>query len=93
MTDAPPPTRQFLKVQFRPGDRRLYTYHNDGEPLGAGAQVKVPDRSGDGWTRVTVVEAFSEAPTFATKPILGLADDPSVPRGPAESLLDGLDDQ
>lgn len=80
MIGAPPAAdRQFLTVQFRPGDRRTYTYHNDGPAVGAGAQVKVPDRFGDGFTLVMVVEAFVPAPTFATKAILGLADEPPVP--------------
>lgn len=25
--------RQYVAVKFRPGDKRSYTYHNDGEPV------------------------------------------------------------
>lgn len=46
--------RQFVACKFRPGDRRSYTYHWDGEPLAPGDEVKVPDKSGDGWSRVIV---------------------------------------
>lgn len=65
--------RQYIRVKFKWGDRE-YTYHNDGPPVAAGQEVRVPDRSGDGWTRVTVTEIGVEPPTkFATKAILGLA--------------------
>jgi hypothetical protein len=63
-------SRQFVAVEFRSGGRK-YTYHNDGDPVAAGALVKVPDRSGDGWQRATVVTAFADPPAFATKAILG----------------------
>jgi hypothetical protein len=64
-------SRQYVAVHFRPGDKRTYTYHWDGEPVACGDQVKVPDRSGDGWSRVTVAEISWQEPKFATKPILG----------------------
>jgi hypothetical protein len=72
---APPATmrRQFLACKFRPSDTRTYTYHWDGEPIEAGAEVKVPDRSGDGWRRVTVHEISWDAPPYPTKAILGRA--------------------
>lgn len=70
MTEA---ARQFLVCKFRPGDKRGYTYHHDGEPIEVGAEVKVPDRSGDGWMRATVHEISWEAPEYATKSILGRA--------------------
>lgn len=63
-------SRQFVAVEFRSGGRK-YTYHNDGPPVAAGALVKVPDRSGDGWQRGVVVTAFADKPAFATKAILG----------------------
>ena len=106
MENQAPAHRQYLAVRFRPGDRRTYTYHNDGPPLGAGQEVRVPDRSGDGWTRATVVEAFTAAPTFATKAILGLVEADADAQeatnlllsaagaaGLYGSLFDGLDDQ
>lgn len=93
MPESPPAERQFIAVQFRSGDKRTYTYHNDGPPVGAGQQVKVPDRSGDGRTRATVVEIGVPAPTkFATKGILGLIETDQTPEA-AQSFLDGLDDQ
>ena len=79
MTDETPEHRQFLRCSFRPGDKRAYTYHNDGPPVGAGQQVKLPDRSGDGWTRGTVVDIGVDRPEFPTKAILGLAPDQDEP--------------
>jgi hypothetical protein len=64
-------SRQFAACKFRPDDRRTYTYHWDGEPLAPGDEVKVADRSGDGWTRVTVSTVTHRPPSFDTKPILG----------------------
>lgn len=44
--------RQFVKVKFRPRDAKSYTYHWDElSPLALGDEVRVPDRSGDGWSR------------------------------------------
>jgi hypothetical protein len=86
------PKRQFVAVKFKTWDKRTYTYHNDGEPVAPGDQVKIKDRGGDGWSRVTVVEVTDEAPAFATKPILGLAplDEPK----PADGLFpDGIAEQ
>lgn len=70
--------RQYVAVKFRTDEARSYTYHNDGEPVGAGQQVKVPSRGAqpgsDDWKRATVVEIGVPAPTkFETKGILGLA--------------------
>lgn len=70
-------TRQFVAVKFRPADRRSYTYHWDGEPLVPGDEVRVPDRSGDGWMRAKVEEVLWKAPAFATKAIIGRADEPA----------------
>lgn len=70
--------RQYVAVKFRTEDKRSYTYHNDGEPVGAGQQVKIPARghppeSGE-WSRATVVEIGVPKPDkFETKGILGLA--------------------
>lgn len=65
-------SRQFVACKFRETDTRSYTYHNDGEPVAVGDIVKVADRDGDGWKRVQVVDLSDEAPSFPTKPILGL---------------------
>lgn len=48
--------RQFVKCVFRPGDSRSYTYLNEGDPVASGDWVKVPDKSGEGWKKVQVVE-------------------------------------
>jgi uncharacterized membrane protein len=65
-------SRQFVACKFRSSDTRTYTYHNDGVPVAVGDQVKVADRSGDGWKRVEVAEIDVPEPTrFETKPILG----------------------
>lgn len=75
MSETPPADRQYVAVKYKTEDARSYTFHNDGDPVGAGQQVKLPDRSGNGWVRGTVVEAFVDKPKFPTKPILGLVDD------------------
>jgi len=66
--------RQYVACRFRPTDRRAFTYHNDGEPVSVGDVVKVPDRSGDGWQRVTVSAIMDAKPDFETKGIIGKAD-------------------
>lgn len=66
--------RQYVQVEFNPGDRRSYTYHNDGDLLAIGDEVRVPDNRSDGWKRVIVVGVAGPKPTsFETKAILGLA--------------------
>lgn len=64
--------RQFVKCVFRPGDSRSYTYLNEGDPVASGDWVKVPDKSGEGWKKVQVVEVSTFEPPFACKPILGI---------------------
>jgi len=84
--------RQFVRCKFRSSDARAWTYHYDGpEELFAGAVVKVPDRSGDGWQRATVAEINAPRPTeFETKAILGLVDDTdgAIASGLAEKRAD-----
>ena len=67
--------RQYIAVKFRPTDRKSFTYHYDNgatAPLAVGDEVQVPDKSGDGWKRVTVAAVDQPKPTmFATKPITG----------------------
>lgn len=70
--------RQYAAVEFKPGGRP-YTYHFDGPELFPGDRVKVADREGDGWQRVTVVTVTTERPPFETKPILGRVEDVSAP--------------
>jgi hypothetical protein len=64
--------RQFIACQFKPGQGRAYTYHNDGEPVAIGDRVRIEKRDG-GEQVVTVSEIWDREPGFATKPILGLA--------------------
>ena len=63
--------RQYVACKFRPDDRRSYTYHNDGEPVAAGDQVKIPGREEDSWQRVHVVSVSDDEPSFPTKAIIG----------------------
>jgi hypothetical protein len=62
-----PDNRQYIACQFA-NSGRTYTYHNDGEPLAVGDQVKVETRNGR--QVVDVVELVAEPPRFETKPIL-----------------------
>ncbi len=72
--------RQFVACAFRRDDVRLYTYHWDGEPpLVPGDEVKVADKSGDGWRRVYVREVHFNRPAFETKPVLGIAEPDEEP--------------
>jgi hypothetical protein len=64
--------RQFVACQFKPGEGRAYTYHNDGEPVAPGDRVIIENRSG-GQQTVHVASIWDDEPPFATKPILGLA--------------------
>ena len=71
--DAPELTRrQFVAVTFKPGDRRSYTYVNDGDPVEVGDRVVVDSQKGR--STVTVVGISDEEPPFACKPIVGRAD-------------------
>lgn len=65
-------SKVYVACKFRPEDSRSYTYEWEGEPLNKGDFVKVPDRSGDGWKRVTVDSVSEKAPPFPCKPILGI---------------------
>lgn len=71
--------RQFVACAFRATDTRTYTYHNDGPPVVPGDEVKVADKSGDGWRRVYVREVWCPKPAFETKPILGIAEPDEEP--------------
>jgi hypothetical protein len=54
----------YVACKFRPEDSRSYTYTWDGDPLAIGDVVKVEDRSGDGWKRVTVASITDQPPPF-----------------------------
>jgi hypothetical protein len=69
---------QYVACKFRDYDTRTYTYHWDGEPFAAGDIVRIEDRDGDGWKRVTVVSVSDQKPAFSTKPILGPFIEPEV---------------
>jgi hypothetical protein len=78
--------RQFVAVKFRSSDARSYTYHNDGDPVACGDIVKIADRHDDGWNRATVHEISHIAPSFETKPIMGILMDE-----PPKDLIEGCD--
>lgn len=61
--------RRYVAVRFKPQDSRTYTYHFDGEQLGAGDQVVVSTNRGP--ATVTVVSVSDEKPSFETRPIIG----------------------
>ena len=63
--------RQYVGVILGTGTR-VYTYHNDGDPVAEGDEVRVPTFRGEGWTAVRVVEIIDEAPRFSTRAIQGL---------------------
>jgi hypothetical protein len=75
---------QYAACKFRPEDSRAYTYEWDGEPLRSGDIVKVADKRGDGWKRVTVVSVTAEAPPYDCKQVLGLYNPDVEPDAPAE---------
>jgi len=64
---------QFIAVSLAAG-KRTYTYHNDGEPVQIGDKVKLPaPRGEDGWIP-GIVEAVVSAPSFGTKPVIGIIE-------------------
>lgn len=83
-----PPSRQYIGIKFRPQDRRVYTYHNDGEPCEVGEIVKIATR--EGWQRVEVVAVNLEKPPFDTKPIAGKLPPPEL-KSQYEGPTDGAD--
>jgi hypothetical protein len=83
---------QFCACSFKSGDKRLYTYQNDGPEVFPGDRVKVPDNRSDGWKAVTVVSVTDEEPPFACKPILGRVEDVPAPAEPDDlDILDAAD--
>lgn len=76
--------RQYLSIAFRPGGK-TYVYHNDGDAMLPGDEVKVPDPRGEpgDWLRAHVVEILINKPDLATKAIVGrlpIADAANEPR-------------
>ena len=74
----------YVQCKFRPNDARTYTYAWDGEPLNKGDIVRVPDKIGTGWQRVTVESISDEAPPYKCKQILGLFNPDVEPNPTAE---------
>lgn len=60
---------QYVAVQFKPGEGRAYTYHNDGEPVAIGDKVVVSTNRGA--ANATVVGLSDDPPPFVTKAIIG----------------------
>lgn len=84
---------QYVQCKFRREDTRSYTYAYDGAvELAIDDEVKVPDRSGDGWKRVYVTAITDEAPSFPCKPILGKVEPEPVEPAAAPSLDLGDDE-
>lgn len=73
----------YVQCKFRPNDGRTYTYSWEGEPLNKGDIVRVPDKLGTGWQRVTVDSVGHEAPAYKCKAILGLYNPDVEPDKPA----------
>lgn len=81
----------YVACKFRPEDTRTYTYEYSGDDLVCGDEVKVPDKSGEGWQRVYVVDITDEAPSFPCKKILGKLEpeaDTATPTPSATTCLD-----
>lgn len=82
---------QYVQCKFRREDTRSYTYHYEGEDeLSIDDEVKVADKSGDGWKRVYVVAIGDEKPPFPTKPILEKIE-PEPAEEPTPVATPGLD--
>lgn len=78
----------YVQCKFRPEDTRAYTYAYDlPDDLVCGDEVKVPDKSGDGWKRVYVVDITDQAPSFACKKILGKVEPEAEVATPAVSAI------
>lgn len=61
--------RQYIACAFWEKATRTYTYHNEGEPVAVGDEVRVEVPEG-GWKRV-IARSIVGKPDFPTKPILG----------------------
>jgi hypothetical protein len=72
MTAAQQPGLQYVSVQFKPWDRRGYTYHWEGPPLAVGDKVIVATK--DGEQVVTVSSIDVPPPAFETKAIIAIAE-------------------
>lgn len=77
-------TRQYVSVEFNPGDQRSYTYHNDGEPVAIGDRVVVETKRGRRFVKVVGIKP--DIPDYATKPII--QEEPPIP--PADAPRDRL---
>lgn len=83
--------KQFVEVEFRPGGQR-YTYDYSGPALFVGDRVRVEARGG-GWSAVTVVNILDRQPTFATKSVLGRAEEAPEPEEPKPGADDLFGDE
>jgi hypothetical protein len=80
--------RRYYGCEFKPGGK-AFTYHYDGPELFVGDRVKVPDRDGIGWQRVTVISVTDKTPSFPSKEILGRVEDAPLPDvSPLERLAE-----
>ena len=68
----------FVSVRFREGDSRVYTYTCDLD-VKSGDNVTVETK--DGQKIVTIAEVDLPEPSFACKPIIGIAPPKAAPEG------------
>lgn len=82
---------QYVACKFRIADTRTFTYTNPGEPVAPGDQVKVPDKSGDGWQRVYVVTVSDTPPDLPKhvqlKAIIGKVEPEASPADVASAMM------
>lgn len=79
---------QFVACRFRPGDTRLYTFANDGEPVKEGDFVEAISRGSP--KTVEVCSVGFEAPPYACNPVLRKVERPESWRDnePEQKALD-----
>lgn len=77
--------RQFVACRFKAEEKRLYTFHNDGDACAAGDFVEVELRDGSKKT-VEVAALVDNQPTFPTAPVLSKVERPDswLPPAPQE---------
>lgn len=83
---------QYVLCKFRIADTRTFTYLNDGAPVEPGDQVKVPDKSGEGWKRVYVADVSDTPPAdlpkgVALKAIIGKIEPEASPADVASAMM------
>jgi hypothetical protein len=86
--------RQYIACAFRPGDRKTYSYHNDGPAVAVGDRVVVFSRGRE--SRVSVEAILDKPPPgIETKAILRMVDQPpdQVPPANSTAMLELPEDE